>query len=59
MTAAATSISAKRARSLVTITATREKRSTSDDVNGAASAAGTSRISPTMPTAAAPPWSYA
>ena len=37
--------------------ATRGKRSTNDAVNGAASAAGTSRINPTSPTAAAPPWS--
>ena len=56
---AAASMSAQRARSLDTITATRGKRSTSDDVNGAAIAAGMSLMSPTRPTAAAPPWSYA
>ena len=43
--------------SLDTITVTRGNRSTSDDVKGAAIAAGISRISPTRPTAAAPPWS--
>ena len=56
---AAASMSAQRTRSLDTITATRGKRSTSDDVNGAAIAAGMSLTSPTIPTAVAPPWSYA
>ena len=40
-------------------TSTREKRSTSVAANGATIAAGTSRISPTRPTAPAPPCSYA
>ena len=59
ITTAAPIINVKRTTSLTTIVATREKRSTSVAENGATIAAGTSRISPTMPTAPAPPCSYA
>ena len=54
---AASTISAARTTSAAIITSFRSKRSASEAVNGAATAAGIMRMTVTSPTAAAPPWS--